>query len=87
MQEIKTLEDIESGICDAIATFGPPRSAVSRSATLEELDVDSLDLVELAQVVEEDYGIRLETGDFKDVVTVGDAIDVVASRAATSQAS
>lgn len=86
MQETKTLENIESGICDAIATFGPPRDAVTREATFEQLDVDSLDLVELAQILEEDYGIRVETGDFKDVVTVGDAIDVVLSRAAASEA-
>jgi acyl carrier protein len=80
MEQVKTPQEIEDGICDAIARFGPERSEVTRDATLADLDVDSLDLVELAQIVEEDYGIRVETGDFKDVVTVGHAIDVVLSK-------
>lgn len=86
MPETKTLEHIENGIYDAIATFGPPRDSVNRSATFEQLEVDSLDLVELAQIIEEDYGVPIETGDFKDVVTVGDAVDVVLSRAAAGEA-
>ena len=52
----------------------PRRRARSRaSATFEELDIDSLDLVELAQVVEEEYGVVLKGEDMKDLKTVGDA--------------
>ena len=35
---------------------------VTREATFEELDIDSLDLAELAQVVEDEYGVEI-TGD------------------------
>lgn len=49
-------------------------------ATLEHLDIDSLDLVEVAQIIEERYDVRLEREDFKDVRTVGEAIDVIVCR-------
>ena len=56
-------------------------SAISREATFEALDVDSLDLVELSQVIEDEFGILLEGEDVKDLKTVGEAIDLVVARA------
>jgi acyl carrier protein len=76
----QTKEDIETFVFEAIATFGPDPEAVNRDATLESLDVDSLDLVELGQMVEERYGLRLQADDMADVKTVGDAIDVIAAK-------
>jgi len=52
-------------------------------ATLADLDVDSLDLVELAQIIEERYEVTLERDDFKDVSTLGDAIEVITERCAS----
>ncbi len=43
----------------------------------EELDVDSLDLAELSQIVESEFGVELTSSDVADVKTVGDAIDLV----------
>ena len=77
-----TTQQVEERIVDAIATFGPDKSEVMRDATFESLDIDSLDLVELGQIVEDEFGVRLEPADMKDLRTVGDAIDLVASRAA-----
>jgi acyl carrier protein len=77
-----TTQQVEERIVDAIATFGPDKSEVTRDATFESLDIDSLDLVELGQIVEDEFGVRLEPADMKDLRTVGDAIDLVASRAA-----
>ena len=53
---------------------------IKPDATLEDLDIDSLDLVELAQIIEEKYEVRLERDDFKDVTTVGGAIDAIVNR-------
>jgi len=75
-----TLESIESTLFDAIANLGPERSDVKREATLEELDLDSLDLVEIAQMVQETWGIEFDPQDFAEVKTVGDALDLVARR-------
>ena len=54
---------------------------ITREATFEELDVDSLDLVELAQIVEDEYGVELKGDDVKDLKTVGDVIELVVARA------
>ena len=54
---------------------------VTRDATFEQLDVDSLDLVELAQIVEDEFGVELDGDDVKDVKTVGEVIDLVVAKA------
>jgi len=75
-----TPQDIETTVMKALEQFGADPSALTRDATLEEVDVDSLDLVELTQVVEDEYEIDLENADFKKVKTVGDVIDLVVDR-------
>jgi acyl carrier protein len=66
---------------DALESFGADRDQIKRDATWESLDVDSLDLVELAQIVEEEYGVKMKEEDMKELKTVGDAVDFVAERA------
>ena len=72
--------DIETTVHDALANFGAKADAITRDATWEELDVDSLDLAELAQVVEDTHGVKMDDDDMKDIKTVGDAIDYIAAR-------
>ncbi|HKZ12254.1 MAG TPA: phosphopantetheine-binding protein [Solirubrobacterales bacterium] len=74
-------ESVEKTIYDGLVELGTERDALSREATLEDLDVDSLDLVELAQIVEDEYGVELKGDDVKDVKTVGDVIDLVVAKA------
>jgi len=74
-------EQIEKRLTDALESFGAEREQIKREATWEELDIDSLDLVELAQVVEEEYGVKMKEEDMKDLKTVGDSVDFVAERA------
>jgi acyl carrier protein len=76
-----TPQAVEEKVIETIASFGPPVEDVGRDATFEALDVDSLDLVELAQVIEDEFGIALKGDDVKDIKTVGEAIDLVVSRA------
>jgi acyl carrier protein len=71
---------VEETLFDAIAELGPAREDVKREATFEELDIDSLDLVEVAQVVEEKWGIVFDPQDFANVKTVGEALDLVLAR-------
>jgi len=73
-------EAVEKVIFDGLNEIGTD-GEISRSATFEDLDVDSLDLVELAQIVEEEFGVELDGDSVKDVKTVGDVIDLVVSRA------
>jgi acyl carrier protein len=76
-----TTEQVEARVVDALASFGPDKSQITRSSTFEELDIDSLDLVELAQIVEDEYGVELKGDDVKDVKTVGEVIDLVVAQA------
>ncbi len=77
-----TSEQVETRVVETLASFGPEADQITRTATFEELDVDSLDLVELAQVVEDEYGVVLKGEDMKELKTVGDAIDMIVERAA-----
>lgn len=43
----------------------------------EDLGADSLDLLEIVMVLEEDFDFTAEEDDFAEVVTVGDALDVL----------
>jgi acyl carrier protein len=81
MQTTVTKDQVEETIVEAVASLGPDRADVTTDATFESLDVDSLDLVEVAQIVEERFGIELRGEDTKDLKTVGDAIDLVVARA------
>ena len=74
-------ENVEKTIYDGLVELGTERDDLSREATLEALDVDSLDLVELAQIVEDEYGVELKGDDVKDVKTVGEVIDLVVAKA------
>jgi acyl carrier protein len=56
---------------------GIDAGSLTPDATLEGLDIDSLDLVEFKQIVEDRYDLVLERDDFKEVVTIGHALDVV----------
>lgn len=76
-----TSEQVQSRVVEALASFGPDESQITREATFEELDIDSLDLVELAQIVEDEYGVVLKGEDMKELTTVGDAIDLITQRA------
>jgi acyl carrier protein len=75
-----TPEAVEDVVVDALAEIGPDRDAITRDATWEQLDVDSLDLAELSQIVDERFGVRLKGDDVARIKTVGDAIDLIVAR-------
>ena len=76
-----TDEAVQKVIFDGLAEDGAEADQINRDATFEELDVDSLDVVELAQIVEDEFGVRLEGDDLKGLETVGQVIDLVVARA------
>jgi acyl carrier protein len=54
---------------------------VTDSATLEELDLDSLDLVEIGQVVEQKFGVRIRGSDAEGVTNIGDVVRMIHDKA------
>ena len=76
-----TTEQVQERVIETLASFGPEADQITRDATFEQLDIDSLDLVELAQIVEDEYGVVLKGEDMKELKTVGDAVDLIVSKA------
>lgn len=76
-----TAEQVEETIGAALVTFGAEPGDISRGATFEDLEIDSLDLAELSQIVDEKFGVEMKSSDVAEIKTVGDAIDLVLARA------
>jgi acyl carrier protein len=54
--------------------------AISSEATMDSLDIDSLDLVELGQLVERRYGVRIRASDAQGVEDLGGVVDMIHQR-------
>jgi len=76
-----TATDVQATVTEALESFGAEASDINREATMESLDIDSLDLAELSQIAEEKYGVTLKSTDADRLKTVGDAIDLIVERA------
>jgi acyl carrier protein len=81
MSPTVTSEQVEVLVSEALVKFGTPVEVITPDATFEALDVDSLDLVEMAQIIEEEFGVELTGNDVKGIATVGELIDLIVSRA------
>ncbi len=57
--------------------FGVPEDEITEDATFEALGLDSLDLVEVTMVIDEELGIRIPDDRLGDITTTGDAVDVL----------
>ena len=68
---------VEATVYKSLETFGADPAEINRDATFEQLDVDSLDLAELSQIVEDEYGVKFKSSDVENLKTVGDAIDFI----------
>ena len=75
-----TRDAIQTRVFEALEEFGAEPSDLALDATFESLDVDSLDLVELGQIVQEEYGVEIKGEDMPKLKTVGDAVNLVAER-------
>jgi acyl carrier protein len=80
MAATATREEIEQRVFQALEEFGAEPEQIGPDAEFESLDVDSLDLVELAQIVEDEYGVQLKGEDMEGIATVRQAVDLVMSK-------
>ena len=68
-----TQEQVEKRIVEALIEFGADPDEMRPDATLEELEIDSLDLFELGQILNQEFGIEVDPDDFENVSTLGEA--------------
>ena len=71
-----TRQDITSGlaeILEEVAGVNPEDVAEEKSFT-DDLDVDSLSMVEVVVAAEEKFGVKIPDDEVKNLATVGDAV-------------
>jgi acyl carrier protein len=65
----------------AIDVLGVDAEKVTKNAKFgDDLDADSLDLVELVMALEEEFDIKVEEEELKGIETVGQAYTLVSSK-------
>ncbi|WP_370326312.1 acyl carrier protein [Euzebya sp.] len=63
--------------------FGIAPDEISREATFEALDLDSLDLVEFSMAAEDELGVKISDDEAAELKTVGDAVTLLESKGAS----
>lgn len=81
MSEVLDRELIESFVIDKLVVLGVDRSQITPESTFDELEVDSLDFVELTQAVKKELAIPVAPKDFDDSSTVGQALATIYQKA------
>ncbi|HXZ61495.1 MAG TPA: acyl carrier protein [Acidimicrobiales bacterium] len=65
----------------AVEVLQVPGDKITKDAKFaDDLDADSLDLVELVMALEEAFDITVEETELEDITTVGQAFDLVSSK-------
>jgi acyl carrier protein len=79
-----TTADVLAGLAEVLEEVsGVPADKVTREATFQnDLEVDSLTMVEVVVACEERFGIRIPDEALENLKTVGDAIDYIAAAGA-----
>jgi acyl carrier protein len=75
-----TRETIDERVREALVEFGLEAEDVQPDSTLATLEFDSLDLVELGQIIKEEFKIELEPEDAVGVETYGQVVDLIYSK-------
>lgn len=71
--------DVAQRLSEVLVTeLGLDEDKITESAHFEEdLDVDSLGVVELLMALEDEFGVKIPDEDAESIMTVGQAIDMV----------
>ncbi|NQV04928.1 acyl carrier protein [bacterium] len=74
--------EVEAKLTDVLVEeLGLDREKIANEASFEEdLEVDSLGVVELLMALEDTFGVKIPDEEAEDIVTVGQAVDVVMAK-------
>ncbi len=78
-------ETIEAFTIAAICEMTDMTPPLDHSLTFADLAMDSLDVVEILQAVEDNYGVRVSEGEAAGVATLGDALALLSAKAKNQQ--
>ena len=78
MANVPSDQEALAAIREELATIKVPGAEdASAEQTWSDLDVDSLDLVEVVKALEDRYDVQIADGRLKSIATVGDAAALV----------
>ena len=78
MDRAQALSELQSLLVEQL---GVDASEVVETASFsEDLNADSLDLVEMIMEMEDKFGVKIPDEDAEKIVTVGDAVDYITAR-------
>ncbi len=78
MDRAQALSELQSILVEQL---GVDASEVVETASFsEDLNADSLDLVEMIMEMEDKFGVKIPDEDAEKIVTVGDAVDYIVAR-------
>jgi acyl carrier protein len=74
-----TKEEIVSGLADIVNEIAgiPTEDVQVDKSFTDDLDVDSLSMVEVVVAAEEQFNVKIPDDDVKNLKTVGDAVDYI----------
>jgi acyl carrier protein len=78
---VVSTEAVKSRIVEMLVDFGAEEEDLVPEARLEDLEIDSLDLFELGQVLKKEFGIWVPPEEFEGVETLGQALDLLMGEA------
>ncbi|HOL18594.1 MAG TPA: acyl carrier protein [Bacillota bacterium] len=55
-------------------------SSLTAETTFEEIDADSLDIVELVMALEEEFDLEISDQEIENIKTVGDVVNYIESK-------
>jgi acyl carrier protein len=76
-----TREETQSGLAEILEEVAgvAPADATPEKSFTDDLDVDSLSMVEIATAVEDKFGVAIPDDELGNIKTVGDAINYIES--------
>ena len=76
-------QDILSGLAEIVnEVTGEPAADVQPGKSFtDDLDIDSLSMVEVVMAAEDKFGVKIPDDDVKNLKTVGDAVTYIAKAA------
>jgi acyl carrier protein len=83
MSEVTTNDEIFQNVVAAIVEINPDLEAgqIKTETLFEDIDIDSLDLVEIAQILGDKYDVELKSDSLDETKTVGDAVALIGREA------
>jgi acyl carrier protein len=78
---VATAEEIREGLASILEEVADvsPSDVSDEKSFVDDLDVDSLSMVEVAMAAEEKFGVKIPDDELPKLKTVGDAVNYIAA--------